>query len=89
MRTTVDIDAELLRRLRQEASRRGVPFKHLLNAVLRQGLGGSGAVRRTRRYRCPSFSMGAPRRGVNLDKALGLAATLEDDEVAVEMDRRT
>lgn len=34
------------------------------------------------RYRCPTFRMGVPAGFVNLDKALGLAAALEDRETA-------
>lgn len=80
MRTTVDIDSHLLRRLRAEARRRGIAFKELLQGIIRRGLedrpptGG--------RYRGRTFAMGAPAHPINLDKALGLAATLEDDEVA-------
>ncbi len=88
MRTTVDIDAEVLNSLRHEAHRRGVPFKHLLNSALRRGLSEAAGAPRRRRYRCPRFQLGAPQVGVNLDKALALAAALEDSEVAFELDRR-
>ncbi|MGH7636894.1 MAG: hypothetical protein ACREOK_04515 [Gemmatimonadaceae bacterium] len=85
MRTTVDLDATLLKRLRIEARRRGVTVKELLATLLRRGL--DEKVSPTRRYRCPSFSMGNPA-GVNLDKALSVAAGLEDDEHARELTLR-
>lgn len=88
MRTTLDIDADLLKRLRLEAHRRGVPLKHLLNMALRRGLAEPSETRRRSRYRCPTFSLGPPRPGLDLDKALALAAALEDDEVAMELERR-
>jgi hypothetical protein len=87
MRTTVDIDSALLDQLRREALRRRMPFKHLLSTLLREGLEAEPG-RPTGRYRCPTFAMGAPLPGVDLTKALALAATLEDDEVARELEQR-
>lgn len=83
MRTTVDLDATLLKRLRVEARRRGVTVKELLATLLRRGLEERPAA--TRRYRCPTFSLGAPLGGANLDKALSIAAQLEDDENARDL----
>ena len=87
MRTTVDIELQLLRRLRIEARRRGVSFKDLLHGLLRRGLeerAASGGPR----YRCPTYAMGPAARARDLDKALSLAATLEDEEVARELTLR-
>lgn len=78
MRTTVDIEAYLLKRLRAEAQRRGVPFKELLQGIIRRGLEERPAGKS--RYRAPSFAMGNPT--VSLDKALTVAAALEDGELA-------
>lgn len=85
MRTTVDLDPYLLDRLRDEAHRRGVTFKDVLNAVVRRGLERPPAVR-PKPYRCPSFSLGAPFR--SLDKALAVADALEDTEIARELSLR-
>ena len=89
MRTTVDLDQHLLRRLRIEARRRGVSIKTLLDTVLRRGLderaGGASVLPH---YRCPSFRMGAPAAGVSLDSALRLSATLEDEERIRELASR-
>jgi hypothetical protein len=87
MRTTIDIDTHLLKRLRAEARRRGMPFKDLLSGVLRRGLDEPGPGRRSR-YRCPAYSMGAPTRLYDLDKALAVAAGFEDEEVARELTLR-
>ena len=78
MRTTVDIDASLLKRLRDEAHTRGIAFKELLNGVLRRGL--ETPPSSAPPYVCPTFAMGPPREP--LDKALGLANSLEDEEIA-------
>ena len=83
MRTTVDIELPLLKRLRAEAQRRGISFKDLLQGLIRRGLqerpAGQGP------YRAPAFAMGAPNRSLRLDKALAIASGLEDDEIAREL----
>jgi hypothetical protein len=86
MRTTVDIETVLLKRLRAEAHRRGVSFKDLLNRVLHRGLEERAGA--TAKYTCPSFAMGAPAPPLNLDKALALAGVLEDEEIAREIELR-
>jgi plasmid stability protein len=87
VRTTVDLDTDLLERLRVEAARRRISFKDLLNSVIRSGLA-SGGGRRPATYTMPSFSMGAVREGIDLDKALRVADELEATEVRMELDRR-
>jgi hypothetical protein len=84
MRTTVDLEPGVLKKLRQEALRRRIPFKHLLNRLLREGLE-APARKSSGRYRCPTFAMGAAAAGLDLDKALGLATALEDEEILREL----
>lgn len=90
MRTTVDIEDPLLKRLRAEARRRGVSFKAFLSGIIRRALeeGGTGGARPTARYRVPTFSMGAPASGINIDKALSVAAGREDEETVRELSLR-
>ena len=84
MRTTLTIDDALLRQLRQRALDSGKPFKQVVNDTLRAGLNQlSPAERGT--YTYPSFAMGQPRWPVNLDKALALAAELEDEELVLKL----
>jgi hypothetical protein len=84
MRTTVRIDDELLQRLRERARRENVSLARLLNQTLRAGLQASSRpARPRRRYREQTHAMGAPR--VRLDKALALAAALEDEEITGKM----
>lgn len=78
MRTTIDIDAVLLKRLRDEAHRRGIPFKQMLAATLQRGLDARGEARR--RYRCPTHSLGGPSEVGALDKALRVAEELHDEK---------
>lgn len=75
MRTTVTLDPDtdaIVRRLMRE---RGLTFKAAVNAAIRAGEIGRTTGRST--YRTPTFDMGAP--AVPIDKALRLAAELEDE----------
>ena len=87
MRTTLTIDDDLLRELKETARARGIPFKDAVNEALAVGLRTLAAPRPKRRYRTKTFSMGVPN-GVNLDKALQLAADLEDAEIVRKMELR-
>jgi hypothetical protein len=89
MRTTVDIERTLLRRLRDEAHRRGISFKALLNRALRRGLDAAAATGAPLPpYKSPSLALGQPAAHVNLDKALAIAGALEDEEIARELNLR-
>jgi hypothetical protein len=87
MRTTVQIDDDLLRDLKEQAHREGTSLVKLMNRVLRRGM---IALRQAdkpgRPYREKTFRMGEPK--VNLDKALVLSASLEDAEVREKLARR-
>ena len=89
MRTTIDIDAETMRRLRARAHQQGITLKKSVNAAVRLSLEQEAHPRQAAPYRCPTFRMGSPRSGaVDLDKALALASSLEDAEVARELELR-
>lgn len=84
MRTTVRIDDELLRTLKEQARRQNISLTRLLDRTLRVGMQASREPRRPRRrYREHTHAMGAP--SVMLDKALALAAALEDKEIIRKM----
>ena len=78
MRTTVDLDPSLLKRLRDEAHRRGIPFKDMLTSVIRRGL--DERRERGRPFRMPTYAMGEARAGIDLTKALRVAEELSDAE---------
>ena len=82
MRTTVDIDTHLLKKLRADAERRGVSFKDALAGALRRGLDESVKAAPLKPYVCPTYRMGAL---INLDKALSLADELDDEETIRKM----
>ncbi len=87
MRTTVRLDDELLDQLKARARKENVSLTRVLNRTLKSGLQ-AGAARRRKQpvYREQVHSMGTPR--VALDKALALAAALEDEEIVRELTLR-
>jgi len=79
MRTTVTLDPDTVVAIQRRMRERKVSFKQALNDAVREGLaGGQGTP-----YRTPPRHMGKP--VVNLDRALQLAAELEDDELLGRM----
>lgn len=76
MRTTITLDPDVdgaIRRLMQE---RGLSFKEAVNTAIRLGLIGSDAGEPVR---FPTYRLGRAR--VDLNKALQVAAALEDEEL--------
>lgn len=85
MRTTVTLDPDLAARLQRIARERGVSFKEALNAALRAGLGAEARAGRSYRLRARRLGL---RPGIDLDKALRLAAELEDEETVRKLELR-
>jgi hypothetical protein len=80
MRTTVRIDDDLLRDLKQRAKIEKTSLTEVVNQVIRNGLKPRPAADRSpRRFRQKTHSMGPPL--VDITKALALAAELEDEEI--------
>jgi len=86
MRTTVTLDSDVEALLRKAMKERDVSFKEALNQAVRAGLTLKPA-RSSRGYRLKTFSMGF-RPEVRLDKALSVAASLEDEEIARKLSLR-
>ena len=87
MRTTLIIDDDILREMKVRAHQTGVSLTRVANNVLRTGLDPrSGTSRPRRRYREEVADMGEPR--VNLDRALAIAAKLEDEETLRKLGQR-
>lgn len=85
VRTTLTLDPDVADRLRALARERNLPFKQVVNAVLRRGLDdGSGAAEP---FRVEARPMGL-RPGIDLDQALDLAARLEDEETLRKLELR-
>lgn len=74
MRTTVTLEPDVELLVRSRMAERGVSFKRALNDLIRAG----NLTANPRPFRTDSVAMGRPK--VDLDRALQLAAQLEDDE---------
>jgi hypothetical protein len=85
MRTTVTLDPDVAARLLRLSSERRTSFKETINSVLRQGLdpGSRGGAS----YQEQTAALGA-RPGVDLTKALQVAAQLEDEVAVRELELR-
>lgn len=88
MRTTLTIDDALAKLLKKRAYETGKPFKQVVNEALRLGLERAWAAPVARPYRLDPVAMGPARAGLDLDKALTLAAELENEEIARKVDLR-
>ena len=84
MRTTVRLDDELLEQLKVKARRENISLTRLLNRALRDGLRAPKPVKpEKRRFKQKTQAMGVPK--MDLNKALALAAALEDEEILREL----
>jgi hypothetical protein len=83
MRTTVTLDPDVERLVRDVMRERGLSFKQALNEALRRGLAPQG---RPRRFVQRSFRMGEGRE-VRWDRALALAEAMEDEELSRKLAR--
>jgi hypothetical protein len=81
MRTTLTIDDDLIRKLRENAHEKGVLFKEIVNQALKVGLVHLDKPKRIKPYKCKTFSLGYPP-SADLDHALNLADRLESEEIA-------
>jgi hypothetical protein len=75
MRTTVTLDPDTTAVVRQRMREQGVSFKQAINDAIRDGAGREPRAP----FRTRTAAMGKP--SVNLDRALQLAAELEDEEL--------
>jgi hypothetical protein len=83
MRTTVTLDDDVLQLVRRRMAEQQVSFKQALNDAIRAGVAGRPAPTR---FTTRVADLGVP--AVNLDKALQLAADLEDEELIRRQRRR-
>jgi hypothetical protein len=85
MRTTITLEDDLAETLRRRARERNVPFKQVVNEAIRAGL--TGGKPASKRYRMkPGRPLGI-RPGINMDRALQLAAELEDEEIIRKLEQ--
>jgi plasmid stability protein len=85
MRTTLTLDPDVEAKLRALARERRMSFKAAVNSVLRRGLAEERPAARP--FAVAARSMGL-KPGIDLDRALTLAAELEDDETVRKLELR-
>ena len=86
MRTTLALADDILRDLRAFAQSRGVSLTKAANSVLRVGLATvNDPSRRRRRYVEDVVDLGVPT--VDLDRALLIAASLEDEQTLRKLEQ--
>ena len=88
MRTTITLDDDVFKHLKEAAHRAGKPFKQVVNETLRRGISANDAPPRARRYRLDPSSLGGEMPGIDLDRALCLADALEDDAITRKLEAR-
>ena len=76
MRTTVTLDPDTAQIIRRRMREHGMTFKEALNTAIREG---SRTAAVSEPFETRTAAMGRP--VVNLDRALQIAADLEDDEL--------
>lgn len=79
MRTTLRIDDDLLRALKERARQEQLSLASVANRALRRGLMQSEDRKPPKKFRQRTVNMGVPL--VDLTKAHALAAALEDEEI--------
>ncbi len=84
MRTTVTLDDDVEQLVRRRMAERQVSFKRALNDAIRDGAVGH---REPRRFTTRTADLGIS--SINLDRALQLAAELEDEELVRRQRRRS
>ena len=85
MRTTIDIDDDLMTSLREKAFRNGSSLKDVINEVIRKGI--RITPESGNHYSCPEFNLGNPSH-YDLDHALAIAENLETEELVRKMHLR-
>lgn len=87
MRTTLTLDPDVVRMLRDETHRRRKPFKQVVNDALRRGLSPGPSRRGRPRYRVkPHVTTLRP--GVDAARLNALADELEDQAIVARFGRR-
>jgi len=86
MRTTVTLDPDVEALLRKLMKERNLSFKAALNQAIRDGLLKT-ALHKPGPYRLKTYRMGY-RPELRLEKALSLAAAMEDEEIARKLSLR-
>jgi len=81
MRTTLTIEDQIAAALKELAYRSGKSFKQVVNDTLHAGLNAENALPKAKPYKLEPVSLGGVKGDFDLNKALQLADSLEDEEI--------
>ena len=87
MRTTVDIDEDLMQDIREKARQYGISVKKAINIALSSGIRSIGKEHSAKPYQCATYSLGYPPKA-DLDHALDLYERLDAEEAARKLSLR-
>lgn len=79
MKTTINIDDDVLDQARAVASKLDVPFRRVVNDALRAGLQKVEISQERKAYKAPTFNMGL-KEGINLDNIQEVIAQYEGED---------
>ncbi len=82
MRTTLTLDDDVVALIQRQARNRGDSFKHIVNEALRRGL--TSAAAHAIAEPLATYALHT-RAGVDLTRALALAAELEDEALLAKL----
>jgi hypothetical protein len=85
MRTTITLEPDVQALIRTAMKERGISFKEALNSAVRAGL--TQSKQRRRNFVQKSFSLGREQ-NFRWDKALEIAAAIEDEELIRKLSLR-
>ena len=88
MRTTLTLDDDLARTLKDLAHQQDEPFKSIVNRTIRAGLAALARPQKPREYRLEPVSMGGVAAGLDRVKALDLSDRLEDEALIRKLEQR-
>ena len=80
-RTTLTLEDAVAKALKEEALKRGVPMKILVNLALKAGLHALSTDQGTKPYRLAAKPLGLPEEGIDLTKSLSIADELENEQL--------
>jgi hypothetical protein len=86
MRTTVTLDSDVERLIKDAMRERGISFKEALNEAARVGLRGK-EPKRAQKFTQKTFRMGAGQE-FRWDKALAVADAIEDEDLSRKLTLR-
>jgi len=87
IRTTMTLEPDVAEALKRRAKRTGQPFRRNVNEVIRLGLLAEKS-RPARAYRIKPLSLGGVAPGIDLDRSLRLADSLEDEAQMRKLEMR-